>query len=76
MLGTQLIAEATLGREEAVVTLEQALAYEESASEALEGERVMGGPKLAATVFRMWREELEASTRDYRELADRCRAIG
>jgi len=76
VLGTQLIAEATLGREEAVVTLEQALAYEESASEALEGERVMGGPKLAATVFRMWREELEASTRDYRELADRCRAIG
>lgn len=75
-LGTQLIAEATLGREEAAVTLEQALAYEESAAEALEGERVMGRPKLTATVFRMWREELEPATRDYGELADLCRVIG
>jgi DNA-binding CsgD family transcriptional regulator len=75
-LGTQLVAEATLGREEAAVTLGQALAYEEATAKALEGERVMGRPKLTATVFRMWREELEQATRDYGELASLCRAIG
>jgi ATP/maltotriose-dependent transcriptional regulator MalT len=71
-LGSQLLAEATLGRPEATATLETALALQP----ALETERILVQPKWTAAVARMWWEEPSAVRETYEELIERGREIG
>ena len=73
-LASQLIAEATLGREAAVTTLEETLRLVESADNARE--RVMGSPKVNCAVVLMWWEELPRAADWFHDLADLCRATG
>ena len=71
-LGTQLLAEATLGREEATRTLAQTWAYQPSS----EGDRLLRQPKFQCAVVWMWQERIEATRTALTELIERGREIG
>ena len=71
-LGTQLLSEASLGREAAKATLEQALARQ-PVSEHM---RLLAQPKFQCAVVWMWQEEVERSRTAFRELIERGREIG
>jgi hypothetical protein len=71
-LGTQLLSEASLGREAATATLEQTLARQ-AASEQM---RLLAQPKFQCAVVWMWQEKVELSRAAFRELIERGREIG
>jgi DNA-binding CsgD family transcriptional regulator len=71
-LGSQLLAEATLGRAEATATLEAALALQP----AVETERILAQPTWTAAIARMWWEEPGAVRETYEELIERGREVG
>lgn len=71
-LGSQLLAEATLGRPEAATTLEAALALQPAAAT----ERILAQPKWTAAIARMWWEEPSAVRQTYEELIEHGREIG
>jgi DNA-binding CsgD family transcriptional regulator len=71
-LGSQLLAEATLGRPEAAATLHEALAYQEAA----ESKRILAQPKWTAAIARMWWDEPAAVRQTYEELVERGRELG
>jgi DNA-binding CsgD family transcriptional regulator len=71
-LGSQLLAEATLGRPEAAGTLETALALQQ----AVEGERILVQPEWSAAIVRMWWEEPAGVRPTYEKLIERGRATG
>jgi DNA-binding CsgD family transcriptional regulator len=71
-LGSQLLAEATLGRAEAAETLEAALALQW----AVEHERVLVQPEWTAAIVRMWWEEPAGVRATYEKLIERGRAAG
>ncbi len=66
-LGSQLLAEATVGRAEAAETLEAALALQP----AVRGERILGQPEWAAAIARMWWEEPSGVRQIYEQLIER-----
>lgn len=72
VLGSRLLAEATLGREEAKATLDEALAHQPAAS----AERVLAQPKWTASIARMWWDEPLAVRQTYEELLERGRELG
>jgi DNA-binding CsgD family transcriptional regulator len=65
-LGSQLLAEATLGRAEAPATLEEGLAHQSAAA----SDRILAQPKWAAAIARMWWDEPLAVRQTYEELID------
>lgn len=71
-LGSQLLAEATLGRAEAPATLEEALAHQSAAA----SERILAQPQWAAAIARMWWDEPLAVRETYEDLIERGRATG
>jgi DNA-binding CsgD family transcriptional regulator len=71
-LGSQLLAEATLGRAEATATLDAALALQPS----VENERILAQPEWAAAIARMWWEEPAGVRQTYEDLLERGRAAG
>ncbi len=71
-LGSQLLAEATLGRPEAAETLEQALAHQSIAESA----RILAQPKWTAAITRMWWGEPAEVRQTYEELIERGREFG
>ena len=71
-LGVQLLAEATLGREEAVATLDETWACQP----ASEGERLLRQPKFQCAVAWMWQERVEETRRALTELIEGGREIG
>jgi DNA-binding CsgD family transcriptional regulator len=71
-LGSQLLAEATLGRAEAAATLEAALALQP----AVENERILAQPEWTAAIVRMWWEEPAGVRPTYEKLIERGRAAG
>ena len=71
-LGSQLLAEATLGRPEAAATLEAALALQPAA----ESERILAQPRWVAAIARMWWDEPIAVRKTYEELVERGRELG
>jgi DNA-binding CsgD family transcriptional regulator len=71
-LGSQLLAEATLGRPEAAETLEAALAQQQAA----ETERILAQPKWTAAIARMWWDEPAAVRETYEELVEHGRESG
>jgi DNA-binding CsgD family transcriptional regulator len=71
-LGSQLLAEATLGRPEAAETLKAALAQQEAA----EAERILAQPKWTAAIARMWWDEPAAVRETYEELVEHGRESG
>ena len=71
-LGSQLLAEATLGRPEATKTLESALAVQEAAA----GERILAQPRWATAIARMWWDEPATVRQTYEELVERGRESG
>jgi DNA-binding CsgD family transcriptional regulator len=71
-LGSQLLAEATLGRPEAASTLEWALALQPK----VEARRVLAQPAWSAAVARMWWEDPSTVEPVFDELIERGRAAG
>ena len=71
-LGSQLLAEATLGRAEAAETLDAALEHQQAA----ESERILAQPKWTAAITRMWWGEPAEVRRTYEELIERGREFG
>jgi DNA-binding CsgD family transcriptional regulator len=71
-LGSQLLSEATLGREAATTTLEQALAHQP----VCEHMRLLAQPKFQCAVVWIWEEEVERARAAFRELIERGREIG
>jgi DNA-binding CsgD family transcriptional regulator len=71
-LGSQLLAEATLGRVEAPATLEEALGQQAAAA----SERILAQPKWTAAIARMWWDEPLVIRQMYEELIERGREIG
>jgi DNA-binding CsgD family transcriptional regulator len=71
-LSSQVLAEATLGRPEAAVTLEEALRYQAATA----SERMLAQPKWIAAIARMWWDEPGAVRETYEELAERGRELG
>lgn len=71
-LGSQLLAEATLGRSEATDTLEAALALQP----AVENERILVQPEWTAAIVRMWWEKPAGVRPTYKRLIERGRAAG
>lgn len=71
-LGSQLLAEATLGRPEAAETLESGLALQP----AVESERILAQPEWTAAIARMWWEEPSGVRPTYERLIERGRAAG
>ncbi len=71
-LGSQLLSEATLGREAARVTLEEALAHQPGCEHL----RLLAQPKFQCAVVWMWEEEVERARTAFRELGERGREIG
>ena len=71
-LGLQLLAEATLGREEAAATLAETWACQP----ASEGDRLLRQPKFHCAVAWMWQERVEATRSALTELIERGREIG
>jgi len=71
-LGSQLLAEATLGRPEAAQTLDAALALQP----AVVSERVLVQPEWTAAVVRMWWEQPAGVRPTYERLIERGQAAG
>jgi DNA-binding CsgD family transcriptional regulator len=71
-LGSQLLAEATLGRPEAAATLEAALGLQP----AVESERILAQPEWTAAIARMWWGEPSGVRPTYERLIERGRAAG
>jgi DNA-binding CsgD family transcriptional regulator len=71
-LGSQLLAEATLGRPEAAETLEAALALQS----AVKDERILVQPEWTAAIVRMWWEEPAGVRPTYEKLIEYGRATG
>jgi DNA-binding CsgD family transcriptional regulator len=71
-LGSQLLAEATLGRPEAAATLEEALTHQAAAASG----RILAQPKWIAAIARMWWDEPAAVRETYEELAERGQELG
>jgi DNA-binding CsgD family transcriptional regulator len=71
-LGSQLLAEATLGRPEAASTLEAALGLQPK----VEARRVVAQPAWSAAVARMWWEDPSGVEPAYDQLIERGRAAG
>jgi DNA-binding CsgD family transcriptional regulator len=71
-LGVQLMAEAALGRLEAVATLERLLELGPAGGHV----RLQAEPKWHAAIVRMWWEELEQAQSAFGELLERGRASG
>ena len=71
-LGLQLLAEATLGREEAAATLAETWACQP----ASEGDRLLRQPKFHCAVAWMWQERVEETRSALTELIERGREIG
>ena len=71
-LGSQLLAEATLGRPEATETMTAALVHQEAAEAA----RILAQPKWSAAIARMWWEEPAAVRETYEELLEHGRERG
>jgi DNA-binding CsgD family transcriptional regulator len=71
-LGSQLLAEATLGRPEAASTLDTALALQPK----VEARRVLAQPAWSAAVARMWWEDPSGVEPAYEQLIEHGRAAG
>ena len=71
-LGTQLLSEAVLGRENAGATLDQALAYQP----VCERMRLLAQPLFPCAVVWMWQEDIERARAAFRGLIERGREIG
>lgn len=71
-LGTQLVSEATLGREEAAETLSAALAVPDPE----QATRVLGGARFQIAVVEMWWERLDAAVAGFASLRARADRIG
>ena len=71
-LGIQLLAEATLGREDAVATLDETWACQP----ASEGERLLRQPKFQCAVAWLWQERVDETRRALSELIERGRETG
>ena len=70
--GSQLLSEATLGRDSARATLDEALAHQP----ACEHMRLLAQPKFQCAVVWMRQEEVERARAAFRELSERGREIG
>jgi DNA-binding CsgD family transcriptional regulator len=71
-LGTQLLSEASLGREAAAATLEQALAHQPACEEM----RLLAQPRFQCAVIWMWEEEVESARAAFRQLIECGRETG
>jgi DNA-binding CsgD family transcriptional regulator len=71
-LGSQFVAEATLGRPEAAATLDAALALQPQ----VEHERILNQPECAAAAAATWWEEPGSARRAYAKLIKRAQAAG